>query len=125
MHFDSGFSSFNSMYSIFFIIFILFLVLFIISIIKNIGQWNKNNNSPVLTVDAKLVTKRTQISHNNFNDNNINNISSTNYYITFQVESGDRIEFHVNPSEYGMLVEGDIGKLTFQGTRYKKFNRIK
>lgn len=127
MYFDKGFAINNF---IFFIVpFIIFIVsvLFLINFIKVIMQWNKNNNSPVLTVDAKIVTKRTQISHNNFNsnDNNINNTStSTYYYITFQVESGDRMEFHVNASEYGMLVEGDIGKLTFQGTRYKKFERM-
>lgn len=40
------------------------------------------------------------------------------YYVTFQVESGDRREFRVTGSEYEMLSEGDKGKLTFQGTRY-------
>ena len=127
MYFDKGFAIGNFMFFIVpFIISIMF-VLFIIIFIKGIVQWNKNNNSPLLTVDAKIVTKRTLISHNYFNsnDNNIHNTStSTYYYITFQVESGDRIEFHVNASEYGMLAEGDTGKLTFQGTRYKKFERI-
>ena len=36
---------------------------------------------------------------------------------TFQVESGDRMEFSVSGREYGLLVEGDTGRLTFQGTR--------
>ena len=48
--------------------------------------------------------------------------SSTTYYVTFQVESGDRIEMSVSGSEYGKLTEGDEGKLTFQGTRYLQFN---
>lgn len=43
--------------------------------------------------------------------------------MTFQVESGDRIEFIVNGYEYGMLLEGDMGKLSFQGTRYLSFDR--
>ena len=47
----------------------------------------------------------------------------TTYYVTFQVESGDRMEFTVEGSEYGMLIEGDHGKLTFQGTRYLGFER--
>lgn len=50
-------------------------------------------------------------------------ITSTRYYVTFQVESGDRMEFSVTGLEYGMLAEGDIGKLTFQGTRYLSFER--
>ncbi|WP_330601554.1 DUF2500 domain-containing protein [Holdemanella porci] len=50
--------------------------------------------------------------------------TSTSYYVTFLVESGDRIELCVSGTEYGMLVEGDTGRLTFQGTRYLSFERI-
>lgn len=49
--------------------------------------------------------------------------SSTVYYATFEVESGDRMEFGVPNKEYGLLVEGDRGRLTFQGTRYLGFER--
>ena len=47
----------------------------------------------------------------------------TSYYVTFQVESGDRMEFEVDGSDYGLLMQGDIGKLSFQGTRYLGFER--
>jgi hypothetical protein len=43
--------------------------------------------------------------------------------VTFQVDSGDRMELSVSGSEYGMLVDGDRGKLSFQGTRYLSFER--
>ena len=33
------------------------------------------------------------------------------------------MELHVSGSEYGMLAEGDNGRLTFQGTRYLSFER--
>ena len=49
--------------------------------------------------------------------------TATSYFATFQVESGDRIEFLVSGMEYGMLAEGDRGALTFQGTRYLNFRR--
>ena len=49
--------------------------------------------------------------------------SSTTYYATFQVESGDRMELRLSGAEYGMLAEGDRGRLTFQGTRYLSFER--
>ena len=39
------------------------------------------------------------------------------------MENGERKEFHVSGKEYGLLAEGDSGKLTFQGTRYKGFER--
>ena len=47
----------------------------------------------------------------------------TRYYATFEVESGSRIELAVRGEEYGMLAEGDRGRLTFQGTRYQGFER--
>jgi len=81
-------------------------------------------------VDAKVVTKRSDVSyrHNMNTNNNTNNMmnmgySSTTYYITFEVQSGDRMEFNVQDSEYGMLTEGDKGNLTFQGTRYLSYVR--
>ncbi|MBO1913429.1 DUF2500 domain-containing protein, partial [Microvirga sp. 3-52] len=49
--------------------------------------------------------------------------TTTSYYVTFQFESGDRTEFSLNGSQYGMLAETDIGKLSFQGTRYLGFAR--
>jgi hypothetical protein len=49
--------------------------------------------------------------------------TSTSYYVTFEVESGDRMELHVEGHEYGLLVEGDKGDLSFQGTRYLGFVR--
>lgn len=33
------------------------------------------------------------------------------------------MELSVSGTEYGMLTEGDVGKLTFQGTRYIEFDR--
>ena len=50
-------------------------------------------------------------------------ISSTSYYVTFELENGGRMELSVKGSEYGMLVEGDTGALSYQGTRYLGFER--
>ena len=48
----------------------------------------------------------------------------TIYHVTFEIEeTGERIEFQVTGSEFGMLAQGDIGALTYQGTRYKGFDR--
>lgn len=95
-----------------------------VGIIRGLTQWNKNNHSPRLSVEATVVSKRIQVSHDaHMHDQHTMHSSTTYYYVTFQVESGDRMEFHVSGSEYGMLVEGDRGKLTFQGTRYLGFER--
>lgn len=112
-----GFGGFDFMFSIvFFLIFGMVIFVFVQGII----QWNKNNHSPRLTVDATVVAKRTSVTHHH-HENHMSH--STNYYVTFQVESGDRMEFHVNGSEYGILAEGDYGDLSFQGTRYIDFMR--
>ena len=107
--------------------FMAFFGMIIYMAIKGIAQWNKNNNSPVCTVNAKIVAKRMVGSyhthHHGDNTAMHHTSSSTTYYITFEVESGKRMEFNVPSKEYGLLVEGDIGRLTFQGTRYKAFDR--
>ncbi len=116
--FDFGFGMFGVMFTL---MFILVFGIFIVTIVRNISQWNKNNNSPRLTVPATVVSKRTNVSHHH-HDHHTHH--STSYYVTFQVDSGDRMELHMTGQEYGMLVEGDRGNLTFQGTRYLGFERI-
>lgn len=103
-------------------IFIIVITMFIIIAVKGMKQWNYNNNQPVLTVAAKVVSKRTNVSRHN-HSNNMHSHTSTTYYVTFQVESGDRIELMLSGEEFGQLVESDSGRLTFQGTRYKGFKR--
>ena len=121
----------NIMFAIFPIIFsLMFLLIFgvvLFGLIKGISQWNKNNNSPRLTVPATVVAKRTNVSHHHHN-HGVDHVghhtsTSTSYYVTFQVESGDRMELHMAGNQYGLLVEGDRGKLTFQGTRFLSFER--
>ena len=105
--------------------FILVFGLIIARLIQGAKESKRNNNSPELTVEATVVTKRTDVynHHNNVN-NNMHSSSSTIYYVTFEVESGDRMELKVQGNQYGMFIEGDKGKLTFQGTRYINFKRI-
>lgn len=107
------------------IIFVFIIGVFIFTFIKGISQWDKNNHSPVLTVDAKIVAKRMDVSHHHHNtgDGAMYTSTSTDYYVTFQVESGDRLEFCVSGYDYGIMAEGDAGRLTFQGTRFKGFER--
>lgn len=124
-----GFSGFSVLFTIMFL-FIFGMIVF--TIIKGISQWSRNNASPQLTVDAIVVTKRISTSHHmqDMGNGAMHNHTSTAYYATFQVESGDRMEFCVSGKEYGMLAEGDCGRLTLPGdavswvhaklTQYKK-----
>ena len=118
--FGLGFDLFGVMFSI---MFILFFVVFLVILFKGIGQWNKYNHSPRLTVPVTVVAKRTNVSHHHGAGEHHHSSTSTSYYVTFQVESGDRMELHLNGSQYGLIVEGDKGLLTFQGTRFLDFQR--
>ena len=104
---------------------ILIIGVFIFIIIKGVTEWSSNNNSPKLTVPASVVTKRTSTSGGgHHSDSNMHSTTTTSYYVTFEFESGDRTEFGLSGSQYGMLAEADIGILTFQGTRYLGFERV-
>lgn len=113
-------------FNLFSIVFFLIFAIVIITVIKGILQWNKNNHSPRLTVWARVVTKRTNVKHHHHNngEQGMHRSTSTTYYVTFEVESKDRMELHVSGSEYGQLAEGDVGNLSFQGTRYLDFERF-
>ena len=97
--------------------FLLVFGIILVQLIRNVMEWGHNNAQPRLTVDATVVSKRDEHYYNN------GRASSTSYYVTFQVESGDRMEMNLSGQEYGMLAEGDRGRLTFQGTRYLGFER--
>lgn len=119
--FHADFTVFQLLFSL---VFIFVITVFIIVAVKGISQWNKNNHSPKLTVAATVVAKRTNVSHHHHGGTGMHHSThSTTYYVTFQVESGDRMELHVAGHEFGMLIEGDQGKLSFQGTRYLGFER--
>lgn len=114
-------------FSIFFyLIYGVVIVVILVALVRRIKTWHTNNNSPRLTVEATVVSKQTNVSHHHYNDGNtgmMHAATGTTYYITFQFASGDRLELQVPRNEYGMIVEGDYGDLSFQGTRYLSFAR--
>lgn len=84
------------------------------TLVKNAKNERKNNASPRLSSEATVVTKRTQVRGDH---------AHTTYFATFQFESGDRLELQIPHDRFGYLVEGDSGKLHFQGTRFLDFQR--
>ncbi|MDP4164650.1 MAG: DUF2500 domain-containing protein [Bacillota bacterium] len=119
-----------TMFPIFFgIVFVFILIIFVTVAIKGLSSWNRNNHQPRLNTQAKVVAKRMSIRggreiHTDANSHTHTHTSThSDYFITFEFESGDRIELGVSGTEYGQIVEGDIGELQFQGTRYLGFIR--
>ena len=109
---------FGFMQYLFPVFFLIPLVIFGIVFFRIIKQWNTNNHSPRLTVEATVVGRRQHRSSGSHD-----HTGHTSYYITFQVESGDRLELHIPSTDFGYIVEGDRGKLTFQGSRFLSFER--
>ena len=55
---------FSGLFSLMFtLIFLLAAGIIVAAFVQGIHQWNKNNHSPRLTVDALVVTKRMDVSH--------------------------------------------------------------
>ena len=109
------FGWFDFLFPIMFVaVFGLILGTIVSTLVKNSKQERKNNASPRLTSQATLVTKRTHVRGDH---------AHTTYFATFQFESGDRLELQIPRDRFGYLVEGDKGKLHFQGTRFLDFER--
>ena len=121
---------FGVMSGIFPLLALAVFILIAFVVVKGVAQWSKNNNSPRLTVACVIVDKRTEttmhqtpVAGDAGGAHCYHTMTDTTHFVTFQVESGDKIEFTVSGSEYAQLAEGEQGKLTFQGTRYLGFER--
>jgi hypothetical protein len=101
------------------------------TLIKRASRWRSDNASPVLTVSARVVAKRLEVRGSQSGTGLIGADgamgptahTTTQYYSTFELDSGSRLELAVDPQTYAELAEGDAGQLTFQGTRFQGFSR--
>lgn len=124
-----SFGGFETMFSIVFVIvvagFVLVFAMLLARMLREGKRWRRDNASPLLTVTAAVVAKRAEVSYRTRHTSTgmHSGFSHTTYFVTFQVESGDRMELEVRDTEYGILAEGDVGRLTFQGSRYQGFER--
>lgn len=92
-------------------------VIIVVLIVQAAKENRANDLAPIQTMLAAVVAKRTCVSGGG------DMMASTTYYATFEVETGERLEFRVPGREYGQLAEGDRGTLTYQRTRYHGFAR--
>lgn len=125
MGMPGGFFAGDFLFQLFPIFFIIVLGIILFSFFRGIKEWNNNNQQPKLSVAAILVAKRTRVRRHGGTHHNDHHHShtATDYFCTFEVESGDRMEFMVKEGVFSLLAEGDKGKLTFQGTRFLDFER--
>jgi hypothetical protein len=106
----------------------LFIATIAIVIIKGLLEWSKNNKLPVKSIRSSVLAKNSETKlrighgHTGHSDNS-NSSSRTIRTITFQSSiDNTRHVFRVNRKVFDLIVEGDIGILVHQGTRYHSFN---
>lgn len=74
-------------------------------------RWDNiiNNFMKEITLPTKIVSKK---------------IDAENYYMTFQLEDGRKLELLVDSYFYNYYSEGEKGMLTHRGTRFINFERV-
>lgn len=92
------------------------------------AQYSGRSYSAVTARRAVVVAKRTEVSSNTvpvFTGNGFGLGSSpeTGYYVTFELESGDREELKLHGRQYGILAVGDVGLLRTNGKIFISFVR--
>ena len=106
-------------------------VLLVGAVARGVYVWMRNNRAPQENVNARVVAKRMKVSGHGGSMltnrvsamNTFHSSTYTNYFVTFELENGSRLELGMKDPEYGMLAEGDQGRLSYQGTRYLGFER--
>ena len=107
----------------------VFAILFIGAIGRGLFVWMRNNNSPVENVNAKVVSKRMKVTGHgahrvgSVSSMNMTGSTYTDYFVTFELEGGKRLELRMKESQFGLLAENDSGTLSYQGTRFLDFQR--
>ena len=94
---------------IYFLVFIL-----VCFILLAFVRWVSNENSPVQRASATVIHMRRKKHLRTHH---------RSYHVTFLAENGENIELRVKHDEYNAMAVGDKGTLTYQGTRYKGFER--
>lgn len=99
-----------------------FGAVFVFIIVFAVKQKSKNDSAPRVTLEARVVDKRT-VSHRHHNHHN--NLSHRHYYhyVTFELQDGQRTELCVSLGEFDALAVADKGMLTLQGTRFISFEK--
>jgi len=122
MGIDNGFASPGFMFSVVPTFISIIFIIVIGTILVRLFNFGKQKTKPKETVGARIISKRQHVwSRNN---NSSMGGSRTTYYATFELESGNRVEYMVPSNQIGILAEGDVGTLTHQGTLFVEFSRM-
>lgn len=88
------------------------------------NAWKENRKMPRLTQNAAIIDKHVQTIKYEIKGKKIWR-DTLSYHITFQLPNEETAELCLPYQIYRFLFKGDIGKLTFQGTKFLAFERTK
>jgi hypothetical protein len=98
---------------------LIIFIIFALIVFKTITTYVKNENSPVISTKAQLVKK--QWHTNTQTDSNGVTTTNDTFSLKFQLDTGSDMKFTVGRRIYKEIEEDEWGTLTFQGTRFLKF----
>lgn len=98
---------------------LIFFVVLAFIIFNLISTYIKNENSPVIATKAQLIKKKRNIDTQT--DANGMTTTTETLILIFQLDTGSEIKFIVGGRVYRTISENEWGTLTFQGTRFLKF----
>ena len=92
------------------VVFVCLVIIVIICMVyaNTIICWFKNNRAPVHMIGASVLTKE---------------LIENKYYVCFGLEDGGIKRLLVDSYVYLSLIEGEKGILTYQGTRFIRYER--
>ncbi|MEJ8555020.1 DUF2500 domain-containing protein [Tepidibacter sp. Z1-5] len=88
-------------------------------IFLEIRKARKHKKQPIQTINATLILKE-MIPRSTVSSRGISNVY-IHHYMKFKLENGEEKEFEVLPEQYAVILEGNIGELTFKGDKYLSF----
>lgn len=100
---------------------LLIIAVIIFKILKAVIEWRRNEQQPVLTVQSEVASKRMKTSRAIHKPHHK---VTADYYASFKIEENKTLEFLLTKKEFEQLNEGDVGKLTFQGTMFQRFEKL-
>ena len=105
-----------------FVVQIIFFIFFAFVVFMSITRYIKNENSPIISTKAQLIKKKRD-THTHADANGVTTTNET-LILIFELDTGSELRFTVGGRIFRCIPEYEWGTLTFQGTRFLKFQSI-
>ena len=96
---------------------LIFLVVGGTTAVLGLRKWNRFQNAPTKPLSALVAAKRTQVSRGRRS-------STTRYFVTLELQEGQRTEYEALGDVYGLCVEGDMGVAHVRDTMVLAFRKL-